>query len=379
VTRRELRVLVVVDHLGYSGGVSSGGATYLTLIGGRLLEAGVQPRVYVLRGHHAASAARLRDVGVEPVFLGRTKWDPRALGDLLGVIRREKPDVLHLNGMKAHLLGRLAAIMTGRPSIVHLHFEYQPRPAFLQPWLGLRTSRLLAVSRRLADHGREAFRVQEARVELLYNGIDLQPFRAASTRGNAARDQFGLPETAPVVAAVGRLTLTPDKGHRELVRAMASVRRRVPGAVLVIAGDGPARAICERLVEDLDLSAVVRFLGQTDRVPQVLAAADVAVVPSMCEDAFPYAALEGAAAGRPVVGFRVGGLPESVRDGSTGLLLDRGDVTALADAVATLLEQPQRRASMGAEGRRVAEAFSIERHVQRLVSIYHELASAEDA
>ena len=379
MTRGALRVLFVVDHLGYPGGVSTGGATYLTLVGGRLLEAGVEPHVYVLRGHHAASADRLQNVGVEPVFLGRSKWDPRALGDLLRVIRREKPDVLHLNGMKAHLLGRLAAFMTGLPSIVHLHFEYQPRPAFLQPWLGSRTSRLLAVSRRLAEHGREAFRVPEARVELLYNGIDLQPFRAASTRGDSARDRFDLPATAPVVVAVGRLTLTPDKGHRELLRAMASVRRRVPGALLVIAGDGPARPICERLVEDLDLSTAVRFLGHTDQIPEVLAAADVAVVPSMCEDAFPYAALEGAAAGRPVVGFRVGGLPESVRHGGTGLLLERGDVNALADAVATLLEHPQRRASMGAEARRVAEAFSIERHVQRLLSIYHELASAEDA
>jgi glycosyltransferase involved in cell wall biosynthesis len=379
VTRRRLRVLFVVDHVGYPGGVSSGGATYLTLVVGRLREAGVEPHVYVLRGHHTMAAARLHSVGVDPVFLGRTKWDPRSLWDLLRVIQRERPDVLHLNGMKAHLLGRLAAIMTRRPAIVHLHFEYQPRPAFIQPWLGMRTSKLLAVSRRLADHGRDAFRVPGARVELLYNGIDLQPFSAAATRGDAARSQFGLPTTAPIVAAVGRLTLTPDKGHRELVRAMASVRRRVPGAILVIAGDGPARAICQRLVEDLDLSAAVRFLGHTDHVPDVLTAADVVVVPSMCDDAFPYAALEGAAAGRPVIGFRVGGLPESVRHGDTGLLLDRGDVNALADAIATLLKQPQRRASMGAEARRVAEAFSIERHVQRLVSIYHELAPAEEA
>jgi hypothetical protein len=113
VTPRALRILFVVDHLGYPGGVSTGGATYLTLIGGRLLEAGIKPRVYVLRGHDAASADRLQNVGVEPVFLGRAKWDPRALGDLLRVIHREKPDVLHLNGMKAHLLGRLAAFMTG--------------------------------------------------------------------------------------------------------------------------------------------------------------------------------------------------------------------------------------------------------------------------
>lgn len=371
------RVLFVVDHLGYPGGVSSGGATYLRLVVGRIREAGVEPRVCVLRGHHAASTARLQDVGVDPVFFGRRKWDPRALGDLLRVIHRESPDVLHLNGMKAHLLGRLAAIITRRPSIVHLHFEYRPRPALLQQWLGTRTSKLLAVSRRLADHGREAFRVPLPRVELLYNGIDLQPFRASCSSSDAARGQFGLPAATPVVAAVGRLTLSPDKGYRELIRAMALVRRRVPGAILVIAGDGPARSICERLVEDLDLSNAVRFLGYTDRIAAVLAAADVAVVPSMCDDAFPYAALEAAAAGRPVVGFRVGGLPESVRHGETGLLLDRGNVHALGGAVATLLEQPEWGASMGAAARRFAEGFSIERHVQRLVSIYHELTPAE--
>jgi glycosyltransferase involved in cell wall biosynthesis len=374
-----LRVLFVIDHLGYEGGVSTGGTTYLELVLGRLREAGIDPRLYVLRGPHPRSAARLQRVGIEPVFLGRAKWDPRSLWDLVRASQRERADVLHLNGEKAHLLGRLVAILTRRRSIVHLHFEYRPRPGFFQPWLGTRTSKLLAVSRRLADHGRHALRVPPHRVEVLYNGIDLERFSVASSQRDVARCRLGLPPTTPIVVAVGRLALIPDKGHRQLVLAMSAVLRRVPRALLLIAGDGPARPTCERLVEELGLGSAIRFLGFTDRVPDLLVAADVAVVPSMCEDAFPYAALEGAAAGRPVVGFRVGGMPECVRHGHTGLLLDRGDVDALADGISTLLEQPRQRASMGAEARRFAAGFSIERHVQRLVSIYHELIAVEEA
>lgn len=367
-----VRVLFVNDHLGYSHGVTHGGTTYLTHTLGNLPRVGVLPSLCILRGFHPA-AERLRAVGVDPVFLGRAKWDPRALPDLLALLRRDKPDIVHLNGMKAHLIGRLAARAAGIPAIVHLHFEYAPVLGPLQRALGRRTPRLLAASERLAEHGRNAFGVPGDRSEAVYNGLPDEAFAVAPDARRTIREWLAIPADAPVIAVVGRLMLRPDKGHRELLRALALVQRRLPDVVLVIAGDGPARSACEHLTDELGLRQNVRFVGQIERVADVLAASDVAAMPSMCEEAFGYAALEAEAVGRPVVAFRVGGLPEAVVDGRTGILVERGDVEALGHALEELLVDGARRSSMGVAARAFASEFTIERHVQRLGEIYREL------
>ena len=131
----------------------------------------------------------------------------------------------------------------------------------------------------------------------------------------------------------------------------------------------------ESLARELGLGAAVRFLGRRDDVPALLAASDVVAVPSVVAEAFGLTALEGMAAGRPVVAFASGGLPELVRDGETGILVPTGDAAGLARAIRQLLTEPALRDRLGAAGRRVAAGFTTEARVAALSDIYERIAA----
>jgi len=172
------------------------------------------------------------------------------------------------------------------------------------------------------------------------------------------RAELGLGD-APVLAVTSRLH--PAKGHAHLLDAMAVVRERFPAVRLVVAGDGVQRGDLEGQAHALGLGGGVVFAGFRTDVPALLRAADVFVLPSLLEG-MPNTALEAMSVGLPVVATRVDGVPEAVADGETGLLVAPADAGALADALSTLLAEPERRAAMGEAGRRRAESeFSVDR------------------
>lgn len=384
-TSRPVRVLFVNDHLGFPGGVTHGSTTYLSTVLPAFDRARIDARLCILRDRHPA-AERFEAADVPLVFLARSKWDPRALADLIALIRRWECDIVHLNGQKSHLLGRVAARVLDRKAIIHLHMLYEPRPRFIQPWLARGTARALGVSEPLRRCAVDAFAMPPERTETLHNGIRLERFEAVGAASRERiRRELGIGPSDPVVGVVGRITTTPDKGQRLAIEAMAAVREEHPAAVMLVVGDGPARAACEARARELGLTVgsnaaasprggAIRFLGYRTDIPDLHAAMDVVAVPSVVDEALAYAALEGIAAGRPVVAFRGGGMPEIVLDGETGLLVDNADVDGLARALGRLLADPGRRERMGAAGRRHAVGFAFERHVARLDALYRELA-----
>jgi glycosyltransferase involved in cell wall biosynthesis len=189
----------------------------------------------------------------------------------------------------------------------------------------------------------------------------------------ARRREIGIAPTAPVVAVIGRFH--PVKGQKGMLEIMMRVVRSCPAAMLVFVGDGSERRECEQLANSLGLTRSVIFLGQRDDVPELLAASDVVAVPSLSEG-FGLVAIEGHAAGRPVVAYSVGGLPEVVTDGVDGTLVKLGDQDAFAAAVVTLLRESGLRQRYGEAGRANAERFSLERHVAALLQIYREAVPA---
>lgn len=373
MTRKTINVLFVNDHLGYAGGITHGSTTYLSSVLPSFREH-VRAGLCILRAWHPA-AERFDGTDVRVEFLGRSKWDPRVLVDLLGLIRRWDIDIVHLNGQKAHLLGRLAARLLHRKAIVHLHMIYEPRPRVIQPWLARHTAAALGVSDALRRHAVEAFAIPETRAFTLYNGLRLDRFRPASRDRRASiRGRLRIPEAVPVAGVVGRITRTPDKGQRLAIEAMQRVRTRLPDSLLLVVGDGPARTECEALVRELGLEQAVRFLGHRDDVADIYAALDVVVVPSVVDEALGYSAVEAIASGRPVVAFGGGGLTEVVLDGETGLVVETGDVAGLADATTRLLSDESLRVRMGRSAHRHSENFALEGHVRWLESLYERLA-----
>ncbi len=222
--------------------------------------------------------------------------------------------------------------------------------------------------------------VPKSHLRLLYNGIDVQDFLAKTIDRAQARALLGVADRALVLSCVANLY--PYKGHVDLLHALRRMAPELPsGWVLRAAGrniDG-SLGMLRRLSSELELGRNVRFLGQRDDVPIILSAADIHVSASHHEG-LPNNILEAMCVGLPVVATAVGGVPELVEDGITGLLVPPRDPTRMSAAIQSLADHRERREAMGAAARaRVSERFSIDRSVQAYEAIYAELANSASA
>jgi glycosyltransferase involved in cell wall biosynthesis len=373
--KQPVRVLFLADHLGHSSGRVHGGTTYFVTVLPAVARAGVDLTACFMAPRHPA-AEQLEAQGVRPIFLGRAKWDPRALFDVWRLVGRYRPQVLHLASLKSHLFGRLVAGLRNCRTIVHVH-DTVPLGRVMGP-LQRRVARwtdlVLGVSDPVSDFSCGEYGVGRERVRTLHNGIDVGRFaRPSPGVRERVRREFGLESHAKLVGVIGRLA--PMKGQDCMIRAMPLLLERCPGAVLLLVGEGAKRADYEALVRERRLEAAVRFTGQRGDVADILAALDAVAMPSLFGEGLPYAAVEAIAAGKPVVAFPTSGIPEVVVDGHTGFLVPREDIEALADALARVLTDADLAARLGEQGRRHAEQFTLEGHVQKLIDIYSALAA----
>jgi glycosyltransferase involved in cell wall biosynthesis len=364
-----LRVHALIASLTWGGA-----ETLLAHLAAGAPAAGLELSVgYLLERDGSPAAAALRARGVEPRLVGvRSLLGP---ADLLRVRRHvaaAAPDVLHTHLGYADLMGGVAARSLGLPCVATVHVMQRSEGARERV-----KDELMALARRRCA-GRVICVSQAARRWYLDTGWD-RPDRvlvvpngvAAAGAERLGRDTtraaLGLGADDLVVAMVA--VLRPGKGHDVAVAAMTTLRARLPRARLLILGDGPGRRAIARLAAPLGDAVVLA--GHRDDVPSVLAAADAVLHPT-AHDAFPSALLEAMAAGLPAVATAVGGIPEIVRDGETGVLVPAparaGDVAA---ALERLLGDAGLRAAMGAAGRRrFEERFSADRWAQRLRDAY---------
>jgi len=332
----------------------------------KLRERGHQVTIICPRGRPLAAELAARGL---PVRTPRTfgKLDPVMLVRLAAWLRREHIQVIHTHLSTASLLGSLAARMTGVPSLATVH--------------GLNTRTcynyahgIIAVSNAVKQH-LVAQGLPAERISVIHNGVDLRAFARPDSSGEVRR-AWRLPEAAPVLVTIGRLA--PTKGHADLLHALA-ILVRDPGwreLRLLVVGAGPLLSELRRLAERLELAQRTVFAGfQRDVLPS-LQAAEVFVLPSV-QEGLSLSALEAMALGKPVVACRVGGTPEVVVDGETGILVAPGQPAELARALDQLLSNPDQARAMGAAGqRRVQEAFDLEKMVTRIEGVYQRLVAA---
>jgi glycosyltransferase involved in cell wall biosynthesis len=211
------------------------------------------------------------------------------------------------------------------------------------------------------------------RVIVIHNG--LEPGRFARPPDADLRRRLGV-DKAPVVVGVVA-NFIPYKGHRFFLDAWARVVARHPDAVALLVGDGSGRRELEARAGAMGLDGSLRFLGSRLDVPEILGVVDILVHPSL-EEGFCNAILEAMAAGKPVAATAVGGNPEAVVEGETGLLVPPGDGRALAEAIGWLLDRPEQAAAFGhAARRRVAERFELSRMVTQYEAVYDRLLAAK--
>jgi glycosyltransferase involved in cell wall biosynthesis len=284
-----------------------------------------------------------------------------------GLKRAFAPDLVHLNVTAASVyFERLTRSSHACPLLISMRVAPNltaPGSESLLTTSLLSAAWVTANSQAIADDLRGLAPEAAARISVIMNGL-AEPSLAPAP----------LPTEPPVVVCVGRLV--DDKGFDVALDAFAHVIQRVPAARLIIAGDGPAReALGERTVR-LGLQGAVEFAGWVapEQVPALMNRATVAVVPSRCREAFGLVALEAALMARPVVATRVGGLPEVVLEGETGLLVASEQPQEMARAICSLLLRYEYASALGARGRNVAlDCFSLEGYVDAHLELYERL------
>ncbi len=306
--------------------------------------------------------------------------DQRAITELTRLAARYRPDVVHTHMAKAGALGRSVARRIKARAVLHTfhghvlegYFASPSNSAFVmaERRLARRTDALVAVSASTRDDLLALGIGTPERWTVLPLALDLRPLLELEVTQEEARAWLDLPPQVPVVAIVGRLV--PIKNHVLFLQAADRISMQRPDAVFVIAGDGELRSMLEAEAER-SLGGRIRFLGWTQDLPSLYAAADVVVSTSLSEGT-PVALIEALAAGRPVVATDVGGVSDVVHDARNGFLAASGDVDRLAEAVLDLLGHEALRSQMGAAGRtQVAERYSAERVAVMTADLYRRL------
>lgn len=304
---------------------------------------------------------------------------PMAFFRLRSFLKAERIDIFHAHLFDPAVVGLPAALAAGTPARVLTRHYSNYHTRIRRPihvWLDRLCTRLahriIAVSRHTAEHLVEVEKAPPAGVRTILNGIDFDRVRLPDPERIAALRAELAPEGAFLILQMARLH--EEKGHRFLLEALPEVIRQANRPVRVLfAGAGSSEGELREIVERLKLSASVSFLGFRQDAPELIAAADLFVLPSVAE-AFGLVLAEALYLGTPVVASRAGGIPEIVRDGVDGLLVDPADSSQLAVAILKMIGEPALREAFGREGRQwVKDRFSFERMVRQYEDVYSEL------
>jgi glycosyltransferase involved in cell wall biosynthesis len=332
--------------------------------------------------------------GVEIVQIDQLGREISPLRDLIAtirlakLIRKERPQILHTHTAKAGTVGRVAARLAGSrrpPIVVHTFHGHVLRGYFgpvrsllfrlLERWLAGGTTALVAVSPQVRDDLVALGVAPRERFVVIRLGIELDERVAPEANGrDESRRYLGIFGDRFAVGWIGRMTSV--KRTDDVLIAFKSLRDSGIDAVLCMVGDGPDRVLLEQRARELDVTRDMVFLGYQEDVAPFYAAFDALVLPSGNEGT-PVTVIEALAAELPVVATRVGGVPDVVRDGEDGFLVEAGATDDLAERLGRLARDPALRARMGKKGReRVLPRYAVERLVDDVDELYRSLLSA---
>ena len=337
-------------------------------------------------GHHVVAfgpaggpgwlTARLRELGVERELIEAHGYrhTTRIVRDLAGRLRRHRLDVLHSHEFAMSVFGAMAARLAGCRHVITMHgstyFAEHPRRLAALRLAAALSDHTVAVSRSLRAGLAEQLRMSPHAVRFVPNGVQGTP-----GSGDGVKQELGLAPDDVLVLAVG--SLYPVKGHAVLIDAVAGME---PAArpFVAIAGSGFEEDNLRGRIEARGVQDRVRLLGYRADVPDLLAAADIYVMPSLSEG-MPMAMIEAMLAARPVLASDTGGIGELISGPELGMLVPPGDPAALRRGILKLAGDPALRARLGEAGRRRAEAdFTATAMAERYVRLYEDGAGAAE-
>lgn len=316
----------------------------------------------------------VRAAGIElDVIPERGRFDSSVLPVLREIVARRRPDIIQTHAPKSHFLVRWAGLHRGRGWIAFHHGDTAEDLKMrlytqLDRWSLRAAHRSVTVCEPFADL-LVARGVRRERLQIVPNAMASVPL-VAQEDVSALRERLALTPDARIILSVGRLS--PEKGHADLLAAVRLLLRDHPRLAirLILVGDGIERPSLERAAAAPDLASSVIFAGHCSNVWPYYSLAEVFALPSHSEGS-PNALLEAMAAGVPIVACKVGGVPETVEDGSSALLVPPAEPAAMASALARILEDPALAARLVLNAsERLLRRFSPQSRYQALLDVY---------
>lgn len=338
--------------------------------------------IVVLCGAGDQLSNRLQEKGIRVIRLGALNRDIKVSRDVASffgfyqLLKKEKPDIIHLNSSKVGLIGAITGRLLGIPKIIFTGhgWAWNEDRSFISKslitiahWLTIQlSSTTIAVSEKIKrEIGYLPF-VAESKIIVIYNGVEniefLERFAARAQIGDQISEKFW----------IGTISeLHKNKGLDNLIQAFADISRAHPDTALIVIGEGEEHARLAALVSKLNLNKKIHLLGFQENASRFLKALDVFVLASRTE-AFPYVLLEAGLAQLPVTATRVGGIPELIISGKNGLLVNSGDIDGLKSALTELLEDSAKAATLGHNLRKTVEdKFAVISMVQKTQAVYN--------
>ena len=373
MTKVAVPVLHVCDKFGVRGSSIHGVSRLFSWWFPRYDRARFSPSLVGLKQKEPATDW-LGEQGIPVHHLGRGRFDPRILGDLVALVRARGARILHVHGYAAADFGRLAARATGARLVLHEHFADPRMPGYqaladrlLSPY----THGAIAVSGSTREFLVQKRFVPPERVRLIWNGAPLEVFAPVRPeRALALRRSLGLPDDALVFGTIGRLST--QKGHVFLLEAAARVLKSHRKARLLVVGDGDLAAELRERARSLGIDGQTLFAGHRTDVPELLGVLDVFCIASLYEGT-PLALFEAMAAGKAIVSTAVDGCREVSRDGETGLLVPPKDAAALAGALERVIDGATLRTALGTRAREASRQYDVQACVESMQAFYDEL------
>ena len=312
--------------------------------------------------------------------------DLKAFFSLFSLIKREKFDIIHTNTSKAGMLGRVAAKWASRegyrPSIVHTphgHVFYGYYGTVLsklflalEGWAANFTDRIITLTQKgIDEHLQFGVGKDRSKFTAIPDGVDLNRFTNLKIDPTRKKKELGLPpEGVKLIGSAGRLE--PVKGYKYFVEASFRVKKSIPDCLFLLIGDGSLYNKLQHQIESSGLQQNFRILGWRNDINEIISILDIFVLSSLNEG-MGRVLVEAMVMGKPVVATKVGGIPSVVIDGETGMLVPSKNPRALAEAIISLLNNPERMKNMSIAGKERAKLFSVEVMIEKTEELYEEL------
>ena len=283
-------------------------------------------------------------------------------------LKRKKIDIIHTHGYPAGVLGRVASFFAGVPCIFHhvhsTYFKLNKRNHLIESFLGRFTRKVICCSETVKRFVLEKEGIPKDKLVVIYNGIpEPKTLRASAVKG--LRKSLDIPRNSSVIGCVA--SLTQHKGHRYLFEALQTI----DDMYLLLVGDGPLRRKLAGKASTLNIASRVIFAGSQIEATPYMHIMDIVVLSSAEREGLGISLIEAMALSKPVVATKIGGIPEVVCDGHTGILIRPKDSGALAGAIHRLLSSPGLKEKMGLHGRnRYLQLFTLKQMIKKIKELY---------